>query len=184
MGRGSGEESHKKNLWSCPFCGIYLMMLNKSTVVKTSSSHRWGPCLNPRSNQIYSVLMQWNWLVETMDVGSRVYVMVTSAGSCWTGEIEGVGAVELVCVYRLLRMASESILLPVWRSVGGGFTGKGEQDARKLHVMGAGWAGMGSGSTSGICPVHLLDGRGLVSGYRGAEKTVGSSVGKEKRIQS
>ena len=64
--------------------------------------------------------------METMGVGSRVYVMVTSAGSCRTGEIECVGAVELVCVGRLLRMGGESLLLPVWRSVGGRFTGKGE----------------------------------------------------------
>ena len=35
---------------------------------------------------------------------------------------------ELVCVARLLRMSGESLLLPVWRSVGGGFTGKGELD--------------------------------------------------------
>ena len=47
-------------------------------------------------------------------------------GSCRTGEIEGVGAVELVCVGRFLRMGGESLLLPVWRSVGGGFTSKGE----------------------------------------------------------
>ena len=52
--------------------------------------------------------------------------MVTSAGSCRTGEIEGVGAVELVCVYRLLKMGGESLLLPVWRSVESGFTSKGE----------------------------------------------------------
>ena len=32
------------------------------------------------------------------------------------------GAVELVCVGRLSRMGGESLLLPVWRSVGGGFT--------------------------------------------------------------
>ena len=61
-----------------------------------------------------------------MAVGSRVYVIVTSAGSCRTGEIEGVGAAELVCVGRLLRMGGESLLLLVWRSVGGGFTAKGE----------------------------------------------------------
>ena len=59
-------------------------------------------------------------------MGSRVYVMVTSAGSWRTGEIERVGAVELVCVGRSSRMGGESLLLPVWRSVGGGFTGKGE----------------------------------------------------------
>ena len=57
---------------------------------------------------------------------SRVYVMVTSSGSGTTGEIEGVGAVELVGVGRLLRMGGESLLLPAWRSVGGGFTGKWE----------------------------------------------------------
>ena len=39
--------------------------------------------------------------------------MVTSAGSCRTGEIEGVGTVELVCVGRLLRIGGESFLLPV-----------------------------------------------------------------------
>ena len=52
--------------------------------------------------------------------------MVTSAGSCRTGEIEVVGTVVLVCVGGLLRMGGESLLLLVWRSVGGGFTGKGE----------------------------------------------------------
>ena len=64
--------------------------------------------------------------METMGVGSQIYVMVTSAGSCRTGKIEGVGAVELVCVGRLSRMGGESLLLPVRRSVEGGFTGKGE----------------------------------------------------------
>ena len=49
-----------------------------------------------------------------MGVGSQIYVMVTSAGSCRTGKIEGVGAVELVCVGRLLRMGGESLLLPLW----------------------------------------------------------------------
>ena len=64
--------------------------------------------------------------METMGVRSRVYVMVTSASSCRTGEIEAVGAVELVCVCRLSGMGGESLLLPVCRSVGGGFTSKGE----------------------------------------------------------
>ena len=45
-----------------------------------------------------------------------------------TREIEGVGTVELVCVGGLLRMSGESLLLSVWRSVGSGFTGKGELD--------------------------------------------------------
>ena len=46
--------------------------------------------------------------------------------SCRTGEIEGVGAVELFCVGRLSRMGGEYLLLPVWRSVAGEFTDKGE----------------------------------------------------------
>ena len=51
--------------------------------------------------------------------------MVTSAGCCRTGEVEGVGTVELVFVGGLLRMGGESLLLTVWRSVGVGFIGKG-----------------------------------------------------------
>ena len=51
--------------------------------------------------------------------------MVTSAGLCRTGEIEGVGTVALVCVSRLLRTSGESLLLPVWRSVGGSSLAKG-----------------------------------------------------------
>ena len=43
--------------------------------------------------------------------------MVTSAGSRRTGEIEGVGTVELMCVGGLLRMGGESLPLPVWRWV-------------------------------------------------------------------
>ena len=39
--------------------------------------------------------------------------------------IEGVRTVELVYVGGLLRMGVSSLLLPVWRSVGDGFTGKG-----------------------------------------------------------
>ena len=53
---------------------------------------------------------------------------MTSADSWRTREIEGVGTVELVCVGGLLRMNGESLLLPVCRSVGGGFTGKGDLD--------------------------------------------------------
>ena len=61
--------------------------------------------------------------------------MVTSADSCRTEEVEGVGTVELVCVSKLLRMSAESLLLPVWRSVGGGFTGKGELDAWVVRAV-------------------------------------------------
>ena len=60
-----------------------------------------------------------------MGSGITMVVMVKSADSCRTGEIAGVGTVELVRVGGLLRMGGESLLLPVWRSVGGGFTGKG-----------------------------------------------------------
>ena len=67
-------------------------------------------------------------------VGSQSYVMVTSAGSCRTGEIEGVGTVVFVYVGRLLRMGVES-LLPVWRSVRGDFTGKGEWDAWAVRAV-------------------------------------------------
>ena len=38
------------------------------------------------------------------------------------------GTVELVHVGRLLRMVGDSLLASVWRSVGDGFTGKGESD--------------------------------------------------------
>ena len=45
------------------------------------------------------------------------------------------GAVELMCVGRLLRMGGESLLLPGWRSVGGGFTSKGELDACVIRAV-------------------------------------------------
>ena len=48
--------------------------------------------------------------------------------------------------------------------------------------MGAGRAGMGGGSINGICPVHLLDGCGLVLGCGGEEKIVGCGVWKEKYV--
>ena len=46
-----------------------------------------------------------------------------SADSCRTGEVEGVGTVELVCVGRLLRMGCDSRVIPVWGSVGSGEPG-------------------------------------------------------------
>ena len=42
------------------------------------------------------------------------------------GEVGRVGTVGLVCVSRLLRMGGESLLLPVWKSVGDGFTGQSD----------------------------------------------------------
>ena len=43
-----------------------------------------------------------------------------SANSCRIGEVEIVGAVELVCVGRLLKMGCDSFLMPVCGSAGGG----------------------------------------------------------------
>ena len=57
-----------------------------------------------------------------------------SADSCITREIEGVGMVEVVYVGGLL-MGGDSFLLPVWRSVGGGFTGKGESDVWVVRAV-------------------------------------------------
>ena len=74
-------------------------------------------------------------LYKRWGVGSRDDVIVKSADSCRTGEVEGVGTVELVCVGGLLRMSGESLLLPVWRSVVGGFTGKGELDAWVVRAV-------------------------------------------------
>ena len=61
--------------------------------------------------------------------------MLTSADSCRAGEIEVVRTVDLGCVGRLLRMGGESLLLPVWRSVGGVFTGKGDLDVWVVRAV-------------------------------------------------
>ena len=53
---------------------------------------------------------------------------MTSADSCRMRGIEVVGAVKLVYVGGLLRMGDDSLLVPVWKFVGDGFTGKGELD--------------------------------------------------------
>ena len=57
---------------------------------------------------------------------SQGYVWGVSALSCRMKEIEDVGMMLLVFIGRLLRMGSDSLLIPVWRSVEDGFTGKGE----------------------------------------------------------
>ena len=65
-------------------------------------------------------------------MGSRItslrdgYISLLLRG---TREIDGVGKLELLCVGRLWRMGSKSLLMPVWRSVRAGFIGKGELDA-------------------------------------------------------
>ena len=53
---------------------------------------------------------------------------MTSPDCCRMRGIEGFGTVELVYVGRLLRKAGDSLLVPKWRSVGDGFTNKGEPD--------------------------------------------------------
>ena len=60
--------------------------------------------------------------------GSPGYVQVTSADACRMRRIEGVETVEMVYLGGMLRMAYDSLLVPVWRSVGDGFTGKVESD--------------------------------------------------------
>ena len=52
---------------------------------------------------------------------------MTSADSCRMRGIEGLRMVKLY-VGGLLRVGKDSLLVPVWRSVGDGFTGKGEWD--------------------------------------------------------
>ena len=154
----------------------------------TSSSHGWRPSSNPRRSQIYSVLLQRNWRVETMGSGITRLCDGDVTGSCRTGEVEGMGTVELVCVGRLLRMGGKSLLLPVWRSVGGEFIGKGGLDSLvvravtwrpgNLHGMGTGWAVMGGNSTRSGCPVHLVDGYGWMSGRGGQRKLFSVVTGK------
>ena len=53
---------------------------------------------------------------------------MTSADSSRMMGIEGVGTMELVDVSGLLRMGGDYLLVPVCRSVGDGFTGKGKSD--------------------------------------------------------
>ena len=43
-------------------------------------------------------------------------------------EIEGAGTLQLVYFGSSLRMGGDSLLMPVWRSFGDGFTGKRESD--------------------------------------------------------
>ena len=51
-----------------------------------------------------------------------------SADSWRMKGIEGVGTMELVLDGRLLWMGGDPVLVPVWRSIGDGLTGKGELD--------------------------------------------------------
>ena len=58
-------------------------------------------------------------------MGAEAGAWCLPSGSNWG---EGVGMVELRFAGGLLRMGDDSLLLPVWRSVGDGFTGKEESD--------------------------------------------------------
>ena len=60
--------------------------------------------------------------------GSRGWEQVVSADSWRMKGIEGVGTMELVLDGRLLWMGGDPVLVPVWRSIGDGLTGKGELD--------------------------------------------------------
>ena len=74
--------------------------------------------------------------VSLVEFGSEgIQVQLTSADSYKMREVEGVETVELVLVGRLLSMGGESILLPEWRSVGGGFNGTGESDVWVVRVV-------------------------------------------------
>ena len=53
---------------------------------------------------------------------------MVSADSFRMRQIDGVEMAEVVFVGGLLWMGGDSLLVPVWRSVGDGFTGKGESD--------------------------------------------------------
>ena len=53
---------------------------------------------------------------------------MTLADYCRLRRTEDMRMVELVYVGGLPRIGDDSLLVPVWRSVGDGFTGKGESD--------------------------------------------------------
>ena len=61
-------------------------------------------------------------------------MQVTSADSSRMMGIEDVGTMELVDISGLLKMGGDYLLVPVWRSVGDGFTGKGESDVRVVRT--------------------------------------------------
>ena len=89
---------------------------------------------------------------------------------CGSGEIGAGSGVVLVCVGRLWRIGGWPLLLPVRRSVGVGFIGKGELYAwgfrtvawgpGGLRGMGGEWVRMGGNYTKGACPVRLVHGYG------------------------
>ena len=81
------------------------------------------------------VFSQQNWRVKTTGSGITRLCDGDVSWLLQNWEIESVGTSELVCVGGLLTMGGESLLLPVWRSVGGGFIGKGELDAWVVRAV-------------------------------------------------
>ena len=67
--------------------------------------------------------------------GHEVMCRLCVGDSCRMRRIEGVGTTELVYVSGLLRMDGDSLLLPVWRSVGDRFTGKGVSDVWVVTIF-------------------------------------------------
>ena len=97
-------------------------------VVKTSNSYRLNPGLKHCRSPIYSNCgnngewdheVTWWWSQLTLAEQERLWVWEQ-----WNW-----------CVGGLLRMGGKSLLLPVWRSVGGGFNGKGELDAWVVRTV-------------------------------------------------
>ena len=69
-------------------------------------------------------------------MGSQGYVMVTSAGFCKTGSLRKWEQWNWFVLGDCRGcMGGESFPLPVWRSVGGGFTDKEEFDAWVVRAV-------------------------------------------------
>ena len=161
--------------------GVQHMTVNGSVVVMTSNSHHWSSGLIPQGSQICSILLRWNWTVEML---GREITRLCAGDSCRTRGIESVGTVELKCVGGLLRMSGESLLLLVWRSVGSGFTGKGELDVWVVRAVT--WQSgnlHGMGAAKSVCPVHLVDRYSWMLGRSVVEKNVLCSDWKEKYVE-
>ena len=84
--------------------GICLLTVDDSMVVRRSSSHHCSLGSKPLRSQIYSVLSQRNWHVETMGSGITRLCNGDVSWFLQNREFEEVGTVELVCVGGLSRM--------------------------------------------------------------------------------
>ena len=56
------------------------------------------------------------------------------AVSCRMKEIEGARTVQLVYISGLLRMGNDSLLVPVWRFVGDGFSGVASVGGQGMYL--------------------------------------------------